>query len=189
MTIRRSTGCAFSDAVVAIAITLIVLPLVDRAMEAGDVGTYLNDNSRSLASATVSFGIVSIFWRGHHRLFAPATGYTHGVIRLEFLWLATIAFLPVATALEFASVGRDSPAVSLYIGALLVASIALRGQRFLLERADLIPDPGPVSLLDRWFGSALLALALLGALLVPSGGPLWLLVLLIEPMARRLFGR
>ncbi len=57
-----------------------------------------------------------------------------------------------------------------------------------MERAGLIMSPR-VSVLDRWLGSLLLAVAFALVLAVPSVGPWWLLLLLIEPLARRLFGR
>ncbi|MFZ2429079.1 MAG: TMEM175 family protein [Propioniciclava sp.] len=179
---------AFSDAVVAIAITLIVLPLVDRAMDAASAGAFFAENTIALVSALLSFLIVGGFWRGHHRLMSQASGYTPAVMGVEFLWLAAVVFLPVATALDFAGHGADLIALSSYFGTLLVASVTPRVQRVLLERAGLIMSPR-VSVLDRWLGSLLLAVAFALVLAVPSVGPWWLLLLLIEPLARRLFGR
>ena len=67
-------------------------------------------------------------------------------------------------------------------------TVALRVQRVLLERAGLV-EVHAVSVVDRWLGSILLALAFALVLLVPSAGPLWLLLLLVEPAARRIVGR
>ena len=61
---------AFSDAVVAIAITLIVLPLVDRAMDAQRAADFFVENAIGLISALLSFVIVGLFWRAHHHLMA-----------------------------------------------------------------------------------------------------------------------
>ncbi len=179
---------AFSDAVVAIAITLIVLPLVDRAMDAQRAADFFVENAIGLISALLSFVIVGLFWRAHHHLMAEASGYTTGVLRVEFVWLAAMVFLPVATALDFAGQGTDVVALASYFGTLLLASVALRVQRVLLERAGLV-EVHAVSVVDRWLGSILLALAFALVLLVPSAGPLWLLLLLVEPAARRIVGR
>jgi uncharacterized membrane protein len=66
----------FSDAVVAIAITLIVLPLVDSAREVAHMSTskFLSENAYALTAAGISFVVISSFWREHHRLFERATG-------------------------------------------------------------------------------------------------------------------
>lgn len=179
---------AFSDAVVAIAITLIVLPLVDHAMDADGAANFFQENLVGLASAALSSVIIALFWRGHHYLFADATGYTPGVLRLEFVWLAAIVFLPVATALEFGDQEGSGLTAASYAAALLVASVAARAQRALLERAGLHPVT-PRSFVDRWLGSILIALALVMMLVVPAGGAGWLFLLVLEPVLRRIFGR
>lgn len=179
---------AFSDAVVAIAITLIVLPLVDAATDAESTVAFFQQNQSPLLSAALSFVIVAVFWRVHHDLFSTSRGFTPGVLRLQFLWLAAIVFLPVATALEFVGQGQERSAVAIYIGSLLVASVILSLQRILLERSGLI-DRAELSLLDRWIGSMLMMLALVMVLLIPAGGAAWLLLLLLEPLLRRTLGR
>ena len=179
---------AFSDAVVAIAITLIVLPLVDHAIDAENATEFFAGNVIGLITALLSFVIVGVFWRAHHLVLAQATGSTRNVMRVEFLWLASVVFLPVATALDFAGHGPDVVALASYFGTLLVASVSLRLQRVLLEHAGLIPVE-TISFLDRWLGSLLLAVAFVLVLLVPLVGAAWLLVQLVEPVSRRIFGR
>lgn len=82
----------FSDAVVAIAITLIVLPPVDSARDLGteSVGVFLRQNSDNLWAAALSFVVIGGFWKDHHRLFEQVTGYTRVVINVNLLWLAGI---------------------------------------------------------------------------------------------------
>ncbi|TXK19745.1 TMEM175 family protein [Homoserinibacter sp. GY 40078] len=176
---------AFSDAVVAIAITLIVLPLVDAAMEAENAAGFFADNVATIASAALSFVVVSLFWRAHHLLFADATGYTPTVLRLELVWLATIAFLPVATALDLAGAASDSLGIAVYVGSMTLASLILNVERVLLTRAGHISDGGAPAW-QRWITPLLLAIALVLVLLVPAVGAFWLLVLLIEIPVRRI---
>jgi hypothetical protein len=75
----------FSDAVAAIAITLIILPLVDSARNLGSasVASFLADNLDDLAAAALSFVVIAAFWRGHHALFDRVTGYTTAIALLQ----------------------------------------------------------------------------------------------------------
>src|SRR4051794_5021732 len=92
----------FSDAVVAIAITLIVLPLVDVAREpgAGTAAEFFGENGPGLLAAAVSFIGIGSFWREHHRMFNKAIGFNRTLVTVNLLWLAGIAFLPLATVLQ-----------------------------------------------------------------------------------------
>ncbi|ORM35350.1 TMEM175 family protein [Williamsia sp. 1135] len=73
----------FTDAVVAIAITLVVLPLVDEAkdLDRRSVAEFLSEDSAALIAATISFAVIGAFWRDHHRLFERASGYTPTLLR------------------------------------------------------------------------------------------------------------
>lgn len=175
---------AFADAVVAIAITLVVLPVVDRALDAGSAREFFADTWTTLAPAAISFVVIALFWRVHHWLFLPATGYSATVLQLEMLWLASIVALPVATVLDFTSGGGDRLALGVYIGIMLLSSLALRAERAVLVRQGFLDDDPTETSLDRWIGAGLLAVALVLAVLFPGGGAAWLLLLLLEGPVR-----
>lgn len=62
----------FTDAVVAIATTLLILPLLGVQKAADDgVSTreFLHDNGDQLFSFALSFAIIANFWVSHERLF------------------------------------------------------------------------------------------------------------------------
>ncbi|EXJ50714.1 MULTISPECIES: TMEM175 family protein [unclassified Microbacterium] len=170
---------AFSDAVVAIAITLVVLPLVDKAMDAESASAFFADNVTGMISAALSFVVIAAFWRANHVMFVHARGYNRLVGRLQTLWLATIVFLPVATALDLAGPGTDRVGLGAYVGTMLVGGVILRVQAVALQRAGL-SDRAPAPPLTHWIGTILMALALALVLLFPQYGALWLLVLLLE---------
>jgi uncharacterized membrane protein len=180
---------AFGDAVVAIAITLVVLPVVDRALDARSALDFFAESWTTLAPAAVSFLLIAVFWRVHHWLFLPATGYSGTVLQLETLWLASIVALPVATVLDFTSGGGDRLALGIYIGIMLVSSLTLRAESTVLRRQGFLADDPTESVLDRWAGAGLLALALVLAVLFPGVGTAWLLVLLLEAPVRALAAR
>lgn len=143
---------AFSDAVVAIAITLVVLPLVDKAMDAESASAFFADNVTGMISAALSFVVIAAFWRANHVMFVHAHGYTRLVGRLQTLWLATIVFLPVATALDLAGPGTDRVGLGAYIGTMLLGGAILRVQTVALQRARL-SDRAPAPPLRHWIGA------------------------------------
>ena len=92
----------FVDAVVAIAITLLVLPLVDLAGELGDGGSVadlIGDHLAELGSAVLSFVVIARLWLAQHETVRDVVAQDRRVTQLMLLWLLLIVFLPVPTAL------------------------------------------------------------------------------------------
>ncbi|WKK71978.1 TMEM175 family protein [Rathayibacter oskolensis] len=106
----------FSDATVAIAITILVLPLVQLApeigREGGGVGALLDQHRDSLLAFALSFGLIAVFWVPHHRVFELARDYDAGLVWLDLLWLASIAFFPFATSASRSCPTRERPSGS-----------------------------------------------------------------------------
>jgi uncharacterized membrane protein len=108
----------FSDAVIAIAITLLVLDL--KAPEtagalARDPGRAVLDLWPKLLGYVVSFWVIALYWVAHHRAYRYIRKYDRRLIYLNFLFLMFIAFMPFPTALLFNSPARTVP-VMLYAG-------------------------------------------------------------------------
>ncbi len=126
----------FSDAAVAIALTLLILPLMDAVYQAGraeqDALTYLSENSSALISFVLSFVIISRFWRAHHRLFTVVERETPGLFSLNMAWLAAIVLLPVATAMT-GSLAPDRVEYAIYIGTMAAASVFMTAMTWLLR--------------------------------------------------------
>jgi len=103
----------FSDAVFAIAITLLVVDLrvPDEVLNAGD---QLHADKYRILGFAISFLVIGLFWMGHHRLFRYITALNRPVIFLNLLFLGTIAFLPYPTALLFASSTKQVAATVFY---------------------------------------------------------------------------
>jgi uncharacterized membrane protein len=89
-----------TDAVVAIAMTLLVLPLVDLAPEADTnrLGAFLSSHASEIFGFVLSFLVVYQFWAAHERAFAWVHGMSSAMRMLNMLWLLVIAFLPFPTA-------------------------------------------------------------------------------------------
>ena len=117
---------AFSDAVVAIAMTLLVLPLTELNPSSydDDVGRLLSDNSSELTAFFVSFFVIALFWTSHHRIFDRLVAIDGRLMRLNILWLFTIVVLPFPTSLV--QTGGTQTSAILYLGALFVTAIMTR---------------------------------------------------------------
>ena len=175
----------FSDATVAIAITILVLPLVELApeigREGGGVGAVLGQHLDSVLAFALSFTLIAVLWMPHHRIFELVGDYDAGLVWLDLLWLIGIAFLPFATS-AIALLPDSRATVGLYIGTMVVISGALLLIELRLRhRPGLLREgAGPVGVAPAAVPVALLVLALALALLVPSGGLWWLLLLLLQ---------
>ena len=126
----------FSDAVVAIAITLIVVPLINLELKAKSGLYFFTTNTTVLVAAAYSFFALALIWRNHAKIHDRARGYTNRVFWLEIIWLLGVVFLPVATVLNFSDFDRVTLAV--YSGNFLVNTLAIRFQVMALKRANAI---------------------------------------------------
>ena len=92
----------FSDAVFAIAITLLALdirlPEGDFTDDAALVQALLSMSDAYLAFA-ISFWVIASFWLGHHRMFLQIRRYDERLILLNFVLMMLIAFVPFPTTL------------------------------------------------------------------------------------------
>lgn len=118
---------ALTDAVAAIAMTLLVLPLIELVPEASKSGfgsMFVKNIGPFFAFAfALSFLVIYQFWTTHDRLYSAFPNHdARGVTGVHGIWLLSIAFLPFPTAL----LGRTSTggAVPLYLGTLLVISLS-----------------------------------------------------------------
>lgn len=193
---------SFSDAVVAIAATLLVLPLVEIAPRATvpDIGQLLGDNRATLLAFILSFVVIYRFWLVHHRVFGSAEQVSGALVWLNGLWLLSIVFLPFPTQLIGAPGTTDNKGIwGLYIGTLLVASATLSASLWLIRRTwppavrD-VPHPDiwvrgvPVGLGRILVMTLGLAVAFVLAVTVRGAGPWALLLLIPAGASQRLFG-
>lgn len=183
----------FSDAVVAIAITLVVLPLVDsaRALDGGPASVFLHRNATGLIAAAISFGVIGGFWREHHRMFSGATGYTHRVMQVNLYWLGGIMAVPVVTVLVVSGTGKDRLALGLYLGVIILVRILLMAAEVLLARAGLLGTQhlGGRMLMRHVVPAGLILAALVTTMVTPDWGMWPVVVLVLERPLRLLLTR
>ncbi|HUL86448.1 MAG TPA: TMEM175 family protein [Actinomycetota bacterium] len=88
----------FSDAVFAIAMTLLVLA-IPRPPSGVDIAKFLKEeDTGKFIAYFISFWVIALYWLAHHRLFRVVTRYDYGVLLLNLVLLFFIAFLPYPSA-------------------------------------------------------------------------------------------
>jgi len=135
----------FSDAVVAIAITLLALelPLPEGATSA-ELLRSLGHHRSEYISFLISFAVIAAHWRAHHRLFHYVTTVRSGLLRLTFGWLLMMVLMPFATKV----IAEDGGFEFRFVLYALVQVVALalfvlmtgQIQRHHLHRADTPPE-------------------------------------------------
>jgi uncharacterized membrane protein len=144
---------AFVDAVLAIAMTLLVIdiPRPDRKTFSIGPGTtkdqafhnlwnFLYDQHQALYAYLLAFGILWIVWRQHHMLFDQFDRVTPAMVNWHFPLLLFAAFLPYSTSV-LGNYG-DNPMAALLYGVNVAVILLCRSlvQREALRGGALIPE-------------------------------------------------
>jgi uncharacterized membrane protein len=90
---------AFSDGVMAVAITLLVLNIETPTVSNDDLPDALVDLIPSLGAYVLAFALVGRYWVIHHGLFATFVRFDGLLLALNLAFLALIALVPFATNL------------------------------------------------------------------------------------------
>ncbi len=87
----------FTDAVVAIAATFLIVPVIDLYGDAISEGEDLSVLSAAVvfqvAIFLATFTVMTVLWWQHHEVFERLKGYSRALIVWNFLWLFSIVFL------------------------------------------------------------------------------------------------
>jgi uncharacterized membrane protein len=114
--VKDSTGLErlifFSDAVFAIAITLLALeirlPDTAGSLSNADLLHTLLGLWPKYLGYLISFLVIGLFWVGHHRKFRYITGYDNNLLLLNLLLLMTVAFSPFPASVLIVSGNRTA---------------------------------------------------------------------------------
>ncbi|MGY1823129.1 TMEM175 family protein [Geodermatophilus sp. SYSU D00079] len=184
----------FLDAVVAIAITLLVLPLVDVLADAetdDELDDVLAEDAAQFGAFVLSFVVIARLWLVHHRLVEQVAAYDRAFVLVNFAWLLTIVVLPFTTQVV-AVYGTDRAAVAMYVGTMTVSSALLTTLTLLvrdrpgLRRAGVAPARAAPALVTT--GTFVVAFVL--GVLIPEVNYLALFLLFLTgPLERRLLPR
>ena len=182
----------FTDAIAAIAITLLILPLVELVPTSSQGGAtpmdFIVSNSDQVLSFVISFLVIARLWYAHHQLFEHVVKYTPVIAVLSVLWAFTVVVLPLPTAM----VSEFPPSaftVAFYVGTMFVSSATLTAMTFAIKgHPEAEAHDHPVTaraLIGSMTITGLFAVALLVGLIF-TGINYWALLVLViaGPVAR-----
>lgn len=187
---------AFSDGVVAIAITVLLLPLADLDTKDGQVLDLLSANSQLLWGLTLTWMIIAVFWTAHHRMFDRIVEVDRVVLWLNFGWLFAIALLPLPTNI----VVQNEPSAQVtgfYIGWMALISLIMTAIVWYSHRTPGLIDDDVAGSASARVGriratliSAVFVFAFLVALVLPDMATyLLLLMFFVDLVAARIAKR
>ena len=105
----------FSDAVFAIAITLLIIEIKAPEVERHDTTRQMLMQLMRLlpkfAAFASSFFVIAIYWRSHHRIFGFVNDYTSKLIRINNYFLFTVVLMPFSSAYFSENFGITIPFV------------------------------------------------------------------------------
>ena len=125
---QRDLGriAAFTDGVMAVAITLLVLNVKVPRLTAGEeLGHALVDLLPSLGAYALAFALVGRFWVIHHNLFETLRGFDRTLMALNLLFLALIVLMPFSAQLY--DVYTTRPAAAAVLGGTLGLAALVNG--------------------------------------------------------------
>jgi uncharacterized membrane protein len=115
----------FSDAVFAIAMTLLIvdiqLPALPENPTAGQLWDAIWSLESQFISYVTSFLVIAIYWNSHHRLFRYIERYDQVFVWLNILLLMGIAFIPFPTSV-FGDYSGNRSAVVFYAATMVYVS-------------------------------------------------------------------
>jgi uncharacterized membrane protein len=128
----------FSDAVVAIALTLLAIDLpVPEGTTNAAVLSFVNENSNEYLAFGISFVVIGAQWLGHHRIFRYITAAPPLVSRLNMVWLLMMVLTPFATRVITGD-GAFQTRFIFYASVQAVANLALLTLLLVVDRRGLL---------------------------------------------------
>jgi uncharacterized membrane protein len=141
---------SFSDGVIAVAITLLVLNIaVPNPLSTRDLGHALGEQWPVYAAYATSFITIGIIWMNHHVMVGRLARADHSILILNLVLLMTIVLIPFGTSLlaSYLKQGHGQKlAAAVYAGILLAMSLAFSAlnRQILLGRPHLLAREMPV---------------------------------------------
>lgn len=184
---------AFTDAVMAVAITLLVLDLkLPEALTDGDLYVAIPDLSHALWCYVLSFIVIGLLWMAHHNQFAYIRRVDGVLLWLNLFFLMAVALIPFTTSVM--SDHRTALPTMMYAAVLMAIALLLAAiWGYACRHPELIPDNvTPVmrrqGVIDPLFVAAVFALSIGVAYAYGSsaGQWTWLLAAVAGPVAGRL---
>lgn len=135
----------FTDAVTAISITLLILPLVDLVPEAASAhegaSEVITGHLDQIWSFLLSFAVIANIWREHHRAFSSVTKLTRSLTIWNMGWLLSVVVLPLPTEM-IGAFGRDRFVAAFYYATLLAGMVCRFAMLRILKTTPALLEEG-----------------------------------------------
>jgi uncharacterized membrane protein len=128
----------FSDAVFAIAMTLLVVGIGIPHVREAKVGDAISDKGSEIYGFFLSFIVIGFYWLAHHRFFSKLVAVDVRFMKINLVYLAAIAFVPFPTALVGLYGDQEAVVIVLYAVTLGIASVLEAVLFFHAQRAELL---------------------------------------------------
>lgn len=133
----------FIDAVVAIAITVLVLPLLDVVRLGAadqDLASLLAGSRAQFGAFLLSFIVIARAWLFHHRLMQRVGSCDSAFLLLNLTWALTVVLVPFSTQV-IAAYRTDRLSVGIYIGTIAANSVCSTGLALLVRYRPALQAP------------------------------------------------
>lgn len=183
----------FSDAVFAIAITLLIIeikvPNLDHAASDREFAIALVRLIPSFVGYFFSFLVIGAYWVGHHKIYGHIVDWNYGLVWRNVFFLMAIAFMPFTTAFFSEYVTRLVPIV-LYASAFTLAgALEILLWRYAIRNGLTDPASDRAELDHLTWRMSVLPLAGVGAILIGLIKPIFAgFAFGFIPVAHRLIG-
>lgn len=168
--LERDSGAeriiAFTDAAVAIALTLLVLPLMESVAAVGEAhenphaGPWLAENSGAIIGFLMSFALVAAYWSMHHGAMREVRSFRGHMLSADLVWLLSIVVLPVTTGIVI-GFQEDLLQKVLYLG-----NLALIGLSLVWLELEILLHPGASAYPERQRGHLSASLGMVASVLI-----------------------
>ena len=175
---------AFSDGVIGVAITLLVLNLRFDDDPSTALTTQLGEHWPSFAAYVVSFFIIGVIWLNHHQLFQLVTAIDMRVMVYNLVMLLFVTAIPFTTATyaNYVQAGGTSARTSVILYGLVMEGMAIGFMLILvrLVRAGLLdPKVSPSQVRSLLIRNGLRIVVYLVIIVVGAFNPLIMLILYV----------
>jgi uncharacterized membrane protein len=132
----------FSDAVFAIAITLMIIEIKPPHLEAGmnfkEALAVFSIMTPTFLGTILSFYLIGLYWFRHHDLMKYVVAYDSKMVWLNFTFLLCVAFIPFSTAFVFENIKASSalPLMVYNLNNIIVSLLSFRIFKYSLDPAN-----------------------------------------------------
>lgn len=162
----------FSDAVFAIAITLLIIEIKAPEVHSELVKDQLKQLSNlwpKFLAFVISFFLIAIYWRSHHRIFGFVNAYSEKLIWINIVFLFSIVLMPFSSAYYSENYGREVPYLFYTLNIIITGLINYGFIRYVFNPANKIVTHQPTPMFIHLFKARAVAIPIFFSCIIILG--------------------